>query len=69
MAVTGRVDGPGLVAPVALSAAADGALAALRAIAPGVALPETGALLLGERARLLGFSRQGEFRPMGVAIC
>ena len=59
MAVTGRTDGPGLVAPLALTAVADGALAALRAIAPDAVLPENGALLLGERARMLGFSRRG----------
>jgi crotonobetainyl-CoA:carnitine CoA-transferase CaiB-like acyl-CoA transferase len=59
MAVTGRVDGAGLVAPVALTAAADGALAALRAVAPGAKLPENGALLLGERARMLGLTRRG----------
>jgi len=59
MAVTGRADGPGLVAPVALTAAADGALAALQAIAPEASLPRNGALLLGERARLLGLSRRG----------
>jgi crotonobetainyl-CoA:carnitine CoA-transferase CaiB-like acyl-CoA transferase len=65
MAVTGRMDGPGLVAPVALTAAADGALAALAIIAPGAALPRSGALLLGERARLLGLSRQGAVSPNG----
>jgi crotonobetainyl-CoA:carnitine CoA-transferase CaiB-like acyl-CoA transferase len=65
MAVTGRADGPGLVAPVALTAAADGALAALRAVAPGAKLPENGALLLGERARLLGLRRQGAVSANG----
>jgi len=65
MAVTGRADGPGLVAPVALTAAADGALAALRAVAPGAALPENGAVLLGERARLLGLVRQGAVSANG----
>jgi crotonobetainyl-CoA:carnitine CoA-transferase CaiB-like acyl-CoA transferase len=65
MAVTGRPDGPGLVAPVALTAAADGALAALRAIAPGAKLPENGALLLGERARILRLTRQGAVSANG----
>lgn len=65
MAVTGRADGPGLVAPVALTAAADGALAALRALAPGASLPENGALLLGERARMLGLARQGAVSANG----
>lgn len=65
MAVTGRPDGPGLVAPVALTAAADGALAALQAIAPGAQLPENGALLLGERARILRLTRQGAVSANG----
>lgn len=65
MAVTGRADGPGLVAPVALTSAADGALAALRCLAPGADLPENGALLLGERARLLGLTRQGAMSANG----
>ncbi len=65
MAVTGRADGPGLVAPVALIAAADGALAALRAVAPGAELPENGTLLLGERARMLGLTRRGAISANG----
>ena len=65
MAVTGQADGPGLVAPVALTQAADGALAALRAIAPGADLPENGALLLGERARMLGLTRRGAVSANG----
>jgi crotonobetainyl-CoA:carnitine CoA-transferase CaiB-like acyl-CoA transferase len=65
MTLTGRADGPGLVAPVALSTAADATLAALRAIAPDAALPDSGALLLGERARLLGLRRQGTVSANG----
>jgi crotonobetainyl-CoA:carnitine CoA-transferase CaiB-like acyl-CoA transferase len=65
MGVTGRADGPGLVAPAALTAGADGALAALRAIAPGAKFPENGAVLLGERARLLGLRRQGRISANG----
>lgn len=65
MAVTGQASGPGLVAPVALTAAADGALAVLRGLAPGREFPECGALLLGERARLLGLRRQGAVSPNG----
>jgi hypothetical protein len=58
--VTGRTDGPGLVCPTALTTAADGALLALKALAPDPALlPENGALLLGERARLLRLTRGG----------
>lgn len=63
--ITGRPDGPGLVAPVALASAADGALAALRALAPGAGLPANGALLLGERARLLGLRRGGKISANG----
>ena len=60
MAVTGRPGGPGLVCPAALTAAADGALMALRALAPDpAALPESGAGLLGERARQLRLTRHG----------
>ncbi|MFC3172645.1 CoA transferase [Novosphingobium bradum] len=70
MAVTGRAAGPALVAPVALTALADGALGALRAIAPdasfpGDSLPINGALLLGERARLLGLARRGQTSANG----
>lgn len=65
MTVTGPAAGPALVAPVALTCAADGALAALRALAPGSALPESGAVLLGERARLLGLSRGGRSSANG----
>ncbi len=64
MVVTGKPSGPGLVAPAALTAAADGALAALKQIAPGV-FPNSGALLLGERARLLGLTRKGAISPNG----
>jgi crotonobetainyl-CoA:carnitine CoA-transferase CaiB-like acyl-CoA transferase len=65
MAITGSPEGPPLVAPVALTAAADGALAALRAIAPDLRLSANGAALLGERARLLGFTRQGSVSANG----
>jgi hypothetical protein len=65
MAVTGRAEGRPLVAPVALTAAADGALAALQAVAPQAMLPQNGALLLGERARLLGLKRQGAVSANG----
>jgi crotonobetainyl-CoA:carnitine CoA-transferase CaiB-like acyl-CoA transferase len=65
MAVTGNPDGPGLVCPLALTSAADGALLALRHLAPEAALPANGALLLGERARMLGLSRQGRTAANG----
>ncbi|MDB5583562.1 MAG: acyl-CoA transferase/carnitine dehydratase-like protein [Bradyrhizobium sp.] len=60
MAITGRPDGPGRVCPAALASAADAALIALRGIVDRPdALPANGAILLGERARLMGLSRQG----------
>lgn len=65
METTGRADGPGLVAPAALASAADGALAAFKALAPDAALPANGALLLGERARLLGLRRGGRVSANG----
>lgn len=66
MEVTGHPDATGLVCPVPLASAADGALLALRAIAPeGAALPQNGALLLGERARLMALSRKGRVSPNG----
>ncbi len=64
MDVTGLADGPGLVCPVPLASAADAALLALRAIAPAESLlPMNGALLLGERARLLGLGKFGRMSP------
>lgn len=58
--VTGPAEGPGLVCPAALASAADGALLALKALVPDPdVLPASGALLLGERARLMGLERGG----------
>lgn len=65
MAVTGQPDGPGLVCPAAFTLAADAALAALGALAPGASLPLNGALLLGERARLMGLQRRGRVSANG----
>lgn len=60
MAVTGREDGPALMCPAAFTLSADAALLALAALAPPDApLPPHGALLLGERARLMGLQRGG----------
>ncbi len=60
MEVTGLAEGEGLVCPSALAAAADGVLIALRAIVPDPSrLPRHGAALLGERARLMGLTRNG----------
>ena len=64
--VTGQADGPALVSPVALTSAADGALLALKSIAPlNSSLPENGALLLGERSQLMELTRQGDIAPGG----
>lgn len=65
--VTGVADGPPLAAPVAISAAADAALAALGALAKSAelrALP--GAAFLGARARLSKLQRAGATSPGGA---
>ncbi len=65
--VTGTRDGPPLMAPAALTACADGALAALSDIAPADALRSwNGAALLGERALLLNLERGGQIAPGGT---
>ena len=62
----GLAGGPGLLCPAALASAADGALSALKALVEDPrALPLNGALLLGERARLLGLRRAGRTSPNG----
>ncbi len=67
MTITGRPTGPGLMCPIPLAAAADGALMALRSVAPPPAiLPMNGAVLLGERARLLGLTRRGRTSANGA---
>ena len=67
MALTGRTDGPPCAAPGPLASAAQGAAAALRALAGrawrGGELD--GATLLGERAACAGFTRQGRRSPGG----
>jgi hypothetical protein len=66
MDTCGLADGPGLLCPAALATAADGALLALKALVENpCALPLNGALLLGERARLLGLRRAGRISPNG----
>jgi hypothetical protein len=64
--ICGLAGGPGLLCPAALATAADGALLALKALVenPG-SLPMNGALLLGERARLMGLRRAGRTSPNG----
>jgi crotonobetainyl-CoA:carnitine CoA-transferase CaiB-like acyl-CoA transferase len=66
MAVTGEPGGEGLMCPAALTAAADGALMALKALAPDPGrLPTHGALLLGERARMMGLQAGGRVSANG----
>ena len=67
MDVTGWANGPGLMCPGPLAAAADGAMAAFAALAgiPHGAMP-TGSSLLGQRARLLGLRRDGQRSPGGA---
>jgi hypothetical protein len=63
--LTGHRGGQPLMAPIGISAAADGALAALRAVAapkfvqPGALAGLRGSALLGQRGRLAGLSRNG----------
>jgi crotonobetainyl-CoA:carnitine CoA-transferase CaiB-like acyl-CoA transferase len=66
MEVTGWPRGPGLLCPVPLAAAADGAMLVFAAVADLAidALP-VGASLLGQRARLRGLSRAGRLSPGG----
>ncbi|MEM9704771.1 MAG: CoA transferase [Pseudomonadota bacterium] len=68
--VTGRPGEPGLVCPVGLTRAADGAFAAFlrlanAALAPPFSNIACGAVLLGERARLMGLTRKGATAPGG----
>lgn len=66
MALTGRADGPPRLLPAGLAACADGALAALVALAPPGALAGLrGSWLLAERAPFTGFRRNGPVSPGG----
>lgn len=65
--VTGVADGPPLAAPVAVSAAADAALATLGALAQSGELRAwRGAALLGARVRLSSLQRRGATSPGGA---
>lgn len=67
MALTGRADGPPRVCPAPLASCADGALAALAYIAGSPALAGLrGATLLGERAAIAGYGRNGRISPGGA---
>jgi len=65
MALTGFAEGPPLSAPGPLAACAEGALLALRALAPEAPLPADGAALLGEHAACLGYRRRGRISAGG----
>lgn len=66
MTLTGHADGPPLMCPVPLTACAEGALAALKALAPSGTLDELDAAqLLVERAAISGFSRRGTISAGG----
>jgi hypothetical protein len=66
LALTGPADGAPLVCPAPLAAAADGALAALAALAPAGAFDELhGRALLTERAAIFGHGRGGRSSPGG----
>jgi hypothetical protein len=65
MALTGRSDEAPRLVPGPVASAADGALRALRALAPAASLPSDGGALLGERAALAGFTRRGTVAPGG----
>jgi len=57
---SGLLQTTGLMHPLPLASHADGALMALKAISSNSnLLPKTGALLLGERARLIGLKQSG----------
>ena len=64
MALTGAAEGPAEICPVPLASCAAGALTALAALA-GTRFPFDGARLLGERAAIAGFTRQGAISPGG----
>lgn len=64
--LTGPRDGPPALPRVPLPSCMDGALAVLRALAPGADLDHVdGARLLGERAALAGLGRRGRVSPGG----
>lgn len=67
MALTGERDGEPQMCPAPLAACAEGALAALAALAPPGAFADLqGAQLLGERAAIAGLVRAGAASPGGA---
>ncbi|MES0872870.1 CoA transferase [Sinimarinibacterium thermocellulolyticum] len=68
LALTGPSEAPPRLCPAPLAACADGALAALAALAPPRALDDLcGAALLTERAAIFGHARRGRVSPGGSA--
>lgn len=65
MSLTGFADGDPLMCPVPLGACADGALAALEALAGADFRGQRGSQLLAVRSAIAGYSRQGESSPGG----
>lgn len=65
MSLTGFADGDPLMCPAPLAACADGALAALEALASADFRGQRGSQLLAVRAAIAGYSRQGESSPGG----
>jgi hypothetical protein len=65
MALTGFADGPALMCPAPLASCAAGAVRAIEALTPGD-FGIDGSALLGERAALMGFSRNGAISPGGA---
>jgi CoA-transferase family III len=65
MALTGAATGPAEICPAPLASCADGALAALAALAR-TPLRFAGSRLLGERAAIAGLSRAGSIAPGGA---
>jgi hypothetical protein len=67
MRLTGQAGGAPQMCPAPLASCADGALAALAALAPPQTFDEMrGASLLTERAALMGLQRRGEVSPGGA---
>ncbi|NMG32430.1 CoA transferase [Aromatoleum evansii] len=67
MALTGRAARAPQMCPLPLTSCADGALAALAALGPGLHVEAgSGAALLGVRARIAGLTRQGAVSPGGT---
>jgi crotonobetainyl-CoA:carnitine CoA-transferase CaiB-like acyl-CoA transferase len=67
MALTGRADGPPRVCPAPLASCADGAVAALAALTGSASITQLrGAALLGERAAITGYGRNGRISPGGA---